>query len=153
MEIILDILKYVIIPAITFAAGLFSKWFLQSQKARDDTLRALAPERARALAALWRLTTPFALGSSAQLDKDQRRTADINFRKWYYDDAGQLLLSWRTTKHYLLAIDALRDTSASDEALRHMFSRLRTQLKRDCGIYSWWNSWRKLPTPRAPLAG
>ncbi len=86
MEIVLGILQYVIIPAIAFAAGLFSKWFLQSQKARDDTLRALAPQRAAALGTLWRLTTPFAHGSSAQLDKDQRRTADIEFRKWYYED-------------------------------------------------------------------
>ncbi len=153
METIIGILQYVIIPAITFAAGLLSKWFLQSQKARDETLSSLAPQRANTLAALWKLTTPFALGSNDQVDSYQRRTADINFRKWYYEEGGALFLSWRAAKHYLLAIDALRNTSSSEQAVVDSFSNLRTQLKRDCGIYSWWESWKQLPKPRAPLAG
>ena len=151
MESVLAILQYVVIPAATFAAGLFSKWFLQTQKARDNTLRALAPERARAFITLTSLTGPFA--PYAQLNKDQRRTADINFRKWYYDNGGSLFLSWRSAKRYLLAIDALRDPDSSDKTLERVFSRLRSQLRRDCGIYSWWNAWRQLPRPREPLAG
>jgi hypothetical protein len=153
MELWLNFFQYIIVPIVAFFAGLLSKWFLQSQKARDDTLRSLASRRAESLSSLWSLTTSFAIGSTDASNKEKRLAADKSFRKWYYEDGGALLLSWNGTKRYFLALDVLRDESSHSEALQEAFSRLRTQLKRDCGIYSWWNTWRQLPTPRAPLAG
>ncbi len=153
MELLLDFFQYIIVPIVSFFAGLLSKWFLQSQKARDDTLRSLAARRAESLRSLWSLTMPFAVGSTGALDKEKRRAADTGFRKWYYEDGGALFLSWKGTRRYFLALDVLRDESSRKEALEEVFSQLRTQLKRDCGIYSWWNTWRRLPTPRQPMAG
>jgi len=150
---------YFVVAVISYFAGLLSKWFLQSQKARDDMLRSLASQRAQSLSSLWSLTMPFAPGSTDDIDStdvvaiEKRCAADKSFRKWYYEEGGALLLSWRGTKHYFLALNVLRDRLSTPQAVREAFSGLRTQLKRDCGIYSWWNTKRQLPTLRAPLAG
>ena len=151
LKIIAAILKYVLFPVIAFVAGFFVKWFLQSRKSREELLQALAPQRAEVLKALWKLTTPFACAPEEQTTLMRRTEADVAFRKWYFEEAGALFLSWRTTKRYFNAIDCLRDPASDPEALRLNFSRLRTALKRDCGIYTWWNGWRQLRAPRAPL--
>lgn len=151
LKVITAILKYVLFPVTAFAAGFFAKWFLQSRKSRDELLKELAPQRAEVLRALWKLTTPFARAPKEQTTLIRRAQADVAFRNWYFEEAGALFLSWRTTKRYFNAIDCLRDTASDSEALELKFSRLRTALKRDCGIYTWWNGWRQLPAPRAPL--
>ncbi|MCP4340398.1 MAG: hypothetical protein GY799_16285 [Desulfobulbaceae bacterium] len=138
-------------PVIGFAAGFFTKWFLQSKKSRDELLRELTPQRAQSLKALWKLTTPFAIDPKNQAEQEIRVKADSAFRKWYFDHAGAMFLSWKSTKIYFEAIDCLRDENSSPQTLENRFSRLRTKLKQDFGIYTRWNSLRKLPTPRAPI--
>ena len=145
------IVKYAVFPVIGFAAGFLAKWFLQSRKARDELLKALATRRAESLEALWKLTTPFARSPEHQAALDRRIKADDELRKWYFEDAGALFLSWQGTKCYFEAVDCLRDKASAPESLKRKFSLLRTALKRDVGIYTRWSSWRQLPEPRTPL--
>lgn len=151
LKVIAAILKYVLLPVVAFAAGFFAKWFLQSRKSRDELLKELAPQRATVFRELWKLTTPFARAPKEQTTLIRRTQADVDFRNWYYEEAVALFLSWGTTKRYFNAIDCLRDQASDSDALELKFSRLRTALKRDCGIYTWWSGWRQLPAPRAPL--
>jgi len=151
LKVIAAILKYVLFPAIAFTAGFFAKWFLQSRKSRDELLKEIALQRANVLRELWKLTTPFERTPEEQTTLVRRTQADIAFRNWYYEEAGALFLSWETTKLYFNAIDCLRDPASDSAALKRKFSQLRTALKRDCGIYTWWSGWRQLPAPRAPL--
>lgn len=140
------------LPAIiAFAVGFLVQWFLQAKKSRDELLRELSAPRAAALQNLWKLTTPFACTTKEPLSLQQRREADKNFRKWYFEQSGALFLSWSTIKHYFEAIDCLRDPASTDSALELAFSRIRTALKRDCGIYGSWSGWRRLAPPRDPL--
>lgn len=151
LKVIAAILKYALFPVIAFAAGFFVKWFLQSRKSRGELLQALAPQRAEALKTLWKLTTPFDCAPEKHTTLIRRTQADVAFRNWYFEEAGALFLSWRSTKRYFNAIDCLRDPASDSRALKLKFSLLRTALKRDCGIYTCWNGWRQLPAPRAPL--
>ena len=41
LKVIAAILKYLLFPIIAFAAGFFAKWFIQSQKSRDELLQEL----------------------------------------------------------------------------------------------------------------
>lgn len=151
LKAIAAVAKYVVFPVIGFAAGFLAQWFLQSRKSRDELLKELASQRAETLRALWKLTTPFARSAKDQAPLDRRTEGDAAFRRWYFEDAGALFLSWVSTRRYFNAIDCLRDPTSDPEALKRKFSLLRTALKRDCGIYTWWNGWRQLPELRAPL--
>jgi hypothetical protein len=152
LNAITAILQSAIFPVLGFVAGFLATWILQSRKSRDELLKELAPRRADSLQALWKLTTPFARDPDDHMASERRSAADGAFRKWYFEEAGALFLSWRATKHYLKAIDCLRDPKSSSQALKGAFSLLRTELKRDCGIYTWWHGFRRLPSPRHPLA-
>lgn len=149
LKAIADILQFMIVPIIAFAGGFFAKWFLQSRKSRDELLQALAPQRAEVFIALWKLTTSFRGNPKEQLTPSRRAEVNGEFREWYYNKAGALFLSWRASKQYLIAVDRLRDPQADEKALEKEFSLLRTALKRDSGIYTWWNGCRQLPPPRA----
>jgi hypothetical protein len=151
IEIVAAAITLVAFPIVGFAAGFFANWFLQARKSRDELLHALAAERASSLMELWKLTTPFATNPTKQAGREERKRADSAFREWYFDNAGAMFLSWSSTSRYFKAIDSLRDLDSSPETLELTFSRLRTALKQDSGIYTRWNSFRKLPAPRDPL--
>ena len=149
---IAELLKYIAFPVIGFLFGLLAQWFLQSRKSRDELLKELSARRSESLAILWRLTTQFARSSKKPIPLAQRITADDAFLQWYYENSGALFLSWQSTRRYIEAIACLRNTQSNTTDLRVAFSRLRTALKRDFGIYSWANTWRSLPKPGAPLS-
>ena len=151
LNIIATILKLIVFPAIGFAAGFLTKWFLQAKKSRDELLRELSPKRVEKLSDLWELTTPFAKCPQEQTKLGRRIELDAKFREWYFNNSGAMFLSWKGTKRYFKAIDTLRDVKSSPKQLKDMFSLLRTELKHDCGIYTRWNCLRQLPAPREPL--
>ena len=145
------VLKVLVFPAIGFAAGFFTKWFLQSKKSRDELLRQLAVQRTKKLMDLWNLTTPYAIAAEDNAVLSKRVEADKKFREWYFDNSGAMFLSWSATKKYFEAIDTLRDKVSKPSELKQRFSLLRTALKRELGIYTWLDSWEDLTPPRAPL--
>ncbi len=151
IQTVTAMLKLLVFPIVGFIAGFFTKWFLQTKKSRNELLRELSATRVEKMMSLWELTTPFALSPKEQTTIEKRNIADMEFRKWYYDKSGAMFLSWKGTKRYFEAIDTLRNINSSPEQLKNIFSLLRTQLKQDSGIYTWWSSFRQLPTPRKPL--
>jgi len=146
------IVKYVLFPAIGFAVGFFAQWFLQRQKSRDELLRELAPQRAEALRSLWVTTTLPAnivsLDDDIILPSDFRQNADRAIEEWYTKEAGALFLSWHATQLLFRLLEVLRDNESNKKALADAVSLLRTRLKRDCGLYTAWESTQQLVRPR-----
>ncbi len=152
LQLVFTILKVVIFPIVGFLAGFFMKWFLQSRKSRDELLRALATDRAKAFQSLWKYSI---LPGHIRRMKDDDIVPNEFLRErngelvdWYYSQANALFLSWKSTRSLFAVLDLLRTENPSKEMVRKAFSSLRTALKRDCGIYSAWAAWRQLPTPR-----
>jgi hypothetical protein len=144
--------KYVFLPAIGFLAGFLSKWFLQERKARDELVNALSSSRADALRELWAITTlrpeiaSLKEGSSVPPDALKQTNAEI--LDWYTRKGGALFLSWQATQLIFQLLDTLRDNTVQKDQLEKSVSALRTRLKRDCGIYSYWEEKRMLKRPR-----
>lgn len=151
INIAVTILKMIVLPVLGFAAGFLTKWFLQAKKSRDELLRELSPKRVEKLTDLWELTMPFAKSPQEQSILERRIESDTKFREWYFTKSGALFLSWEGTKRYFNAIDTLRDVDSSPIQLKEKFSRLRSELKHDCGIYTRWNRNKQLTAPREPL--
>jgi hypothetical protein len=152
-KLVIALVKLAVFPVVGFIAGFFVQWFLQSRKSRDELLRALALNRANAFQALWQRSI---LPDDIRLMKDDDIVPREFLRKrneelltWYYQHANALFLSWRSTKKLFVVLDILRTEDPPKATVRDAFSSLRTALKRDCGIYTAWDAWRQLPTPRS----
>lgn len=152
-RIIAAIVRLLILPAVGFVAGFVTKFYLQDRKSRDELLRALAPDRAAAFQALWqKIALPEEIRGLARTDdvpKEYLQTLNEELLHWYHDHAHALFLSWKSTKCLFLVFDLIRDEKAVTKGvLDRRLSKVRTSLKRDCGIYTSWNAWRQLPSPR-----
>lgn len=171
----IDLVIKVILPVATGVLGFVGRvtWerYAQRAKARDNLLWAISRQRSRALTSLWAHTMQFQRLNRVDTNEGWRTKQDIDFTSWYFQEAGALFLSWRATKLYFKALKTLRRPlgftwtdrvrellgfGASDPDKRRMqkaFSSLRTQLKRDIGIYSARDARRQLKSPPAPLGG
>lgn len=152
LRLAIAIIKIAVFPVVGFIAGFFVTWFLQSRKSRDELLRALAPDRASAFQALWQR---IALPDEIRLMKENEIVPDEFLKRsnedllsWYNEHANALFLSWTSTKKLFEVFDILRSKKPLKGTVDKVLSSLRTAMKRDCGIYSAWNAWRQLPTPR-----
>ena len=152
MKLVIAFAKWIVFPMVGFLAGFFVQWFLQSRKSRDELLNALAIERATAFQKLWQCTVLpediRRMKGEAIIRQEFLREKDGELHAWYYGRANALLLSWRTTRRLFEVWDVLRSDYPFKGRVEKAFSRLRTGLKRDCGIYTGWNAWRRLPAPR-----
>lgn len=62
-------------------------------------------------------------------------SVDQQLGRWYYKAGGAMYLTWQAADLLFRAWDQLRDPAKLPLARFRAFSRLRTQLKVDCGIY------------------
>ena len=151
-QILLEVAKVVLLPAIGFLAGFAAQWLLQERKSRDELVRALAEQRAEALCKLWGVTTLpteiTALGTHADVPNDLRVQLNGSILEWYTKEAGALFLSWNSTQLLFRLLDLLRSEQARKADLETAVSALRSRLKLDCGIYSTSEARRALVRPR-----
>ncbi len=152
IDILSEITKYALLPAIGFLAGFAAQWYLQERKARFELLSALATQRADALRELWAITTlPPAittLKDGVVVPSDFRKKTDADIIEWYTQKGGALFLSWQATNLVFRLLDVLRKESVLRNQLETAVSALRTTLKFDCGIYSHREVKRQLERPR-----
>ena len=151
-QILLEITKLAVLPAIGFAAGFAAQWLLQERKSRAELVRALAEQRAAALCKLWEITTlpaeVTALEPETNTPTDLREQLDRKILEWYTKEAGALFLSWTSTQLLFRLLDLLRSEQAHKTELESAVSSLRSRLKLDCGIYSTSEARRRLSRPR-----
>jgi hypothetical protein len=152
LHLFFDGIKLLVLPAFGFLAGIAAQWALQDRKSRDELTRALAPRRAEVLCRLWTVTTLPTEVASTPLESPipvaDAQTVDRTIVDWYTKEAGALYLSHDATRLVFALLDTLRNRSAKHADLETAVTRLRTQLKRDCGIYSRSESRRSLERPR-----
>lgn len=151
-DVLVEVTKLVVLPAIGFLAGFAAQWLLQERRSRSELLRALADRRAESLCKLWTLTTlpvdVTALATAAQISRSVRERLDRAIFDWYTAQAGALYLSWTATQLLFNLMDLLRRDGAKKEDLEATVSALRSRLKHDCGIYSPSDVKRILTRPR-----
>jgi hypothetical protein len=152
LKLLAEVSKYIFLPAIGFFAGFIAKWFLQERKSRDDLVEALASPRADALRGLWAITTLgpeiTSLKEGLPVPSDVLKQMNAEIMGWYTQKGGALFLSWQATHLVFRLLDALRDDNVQRSQLENAVSALRSRLKRDCGIYSYWEEQRQLQRPR-----
>ncbi len=148
-QVLLTLIDKGLLALLLLAAGFAFKWLLQDKKARDEALHALAPNRTTAYQELWKTLGKVPPSSDQAILPDVRKQLADALSDWYHEKSGALFLSWRTAKRFLIALNLVRDDSAANEAIRDAVSALRTQLKRDCGIYGPFEVAKQLPSPRS----
>ncbi len=152
LELLGELIKYIFLPVVGFFAGFSAKWFLQERKSRDELLEALAEPRASALRELWSITTLrpeiASLKNGVKVPADLRERANAEIMEWYTQKGGALFLSWQATNLVFRLFDALRNENIQRSNLEKAVSDLRTRLKQDCGMYSYWEAKRQLIRPR-----
>ena len=126
--------------ALLLIAGFLLNAALERRKASDELKKAVALERVNAYRELWKL-------SIKQLDGTSRQELRNEFAKWY-GEGGALFLSFNAARHFFKAKKMLADDSTNASEIRSVLSRLRTELKHDCGTYG-----RKEADTRIPEAG
>lgn len=132
--------------------GFWLKWILEKRKARYALVTEIAGERVSEYVNLWRITQRAAFGTKdSELDRKQ---LDDDLFDWYYRNAGAMYLSVKAAKRLAGARLALQKRDSELKEIRRRFSRLRTQLKYDCGVYTMLDKVRKIPpVERYPEAG
>ena len=144
--------KYLVFPVIGFLSGFAVQWFLQERKSRNELLQALAPQRAEALRKLWIITTLppeiTKIQPRVAIPENLRKQADLEIVEWYTQNGGALFLSWQATHLVFQLLDILRDDKTQKTQLENAISALRTRLKYDCGMYSYWEAKRQIKRPR-----
>ena len=147
-QIYITLLDKGLLALLLLIAGFGLNFILQSRKSRDETIRELAVARAEAFKALWSLMSQIKPSETADTSKNTVADTERKLTKWYHEDGGALYASWQTTRAVLLALDTLRNPEVSPDDVRIAVSRVRTQLKKDIGVYTSLDAWRQLPKPR-----
>jgi hypothetical protein len=150
-QISLTLIDKGLLALLAGIGGFLLNWLLQKKKSRDEILHELTSSRVKAYKRLWAISGKLITSRKDEIPPDVRLQIDQELIEWYYEKGGAMFLSWRATERFLGAVDILRNAKSSSGDIRTAFSRLRTELKRDCGIYSAFESKRVIPQPRPPL--
>ena len=135
-EIMLILLEKGLLAGILVAVGFLFNWILQSARLRKEMANQLAADRAAAYRDLWKKLASIRPGIEKDILPEEVEVIEKVLVEWYHDEANALYMSWGTAKKYMLARRWLGKKPINSKQIRRRISRLRTQLKIDCGIYS-----------------
>lgn len=127
-QLTLVVLDKAIIGALLLLAGFLLNSALERRKAGDELKKAIALERVSAYRELWKLSIRPVAGTG-------RPELSTAFDDWY-GAGGALFLSFNAASSYFQVKQMLVDATVGDDAIRAELSRLRTELKHDCGTYA-----------------
>ncbi|MEJ2395451.1 MAG: hypothetical protein P8045_08325 [Candidatus Thiodiazotropha sp.] len=95
----------------------------------------IAERRLPSYRKLWELTSPTTHARTKELSDIEKKELYDQLCKWYYETGNGIFLSNETRKLYLDSRESLLDENVSDEDITRIFSRLRTEIKNEIGIY------------------
>jgi hypothetical protein len=122
--------------ATILALAVFAlNWLLEKRKARNELLKAISLQRVDAYKKLWELLEAVKASDKAEIPKSEKKRLAVALTDWYYKDGGGLFLSYAAAGQCFAARRLLKAHAASAD-IREGFSKLRSQLKYDCGIQS-----------------
>lgn len=95
----------------------------------------IAERRLPSYRKLWEITKPTTKARTTTLSKDDRNGLYSDLWHWYYDEGNGIFLSADTRELYLDARECLLRSQTSEEEITITFSRLRSKVKKEIGIY------------------
>jgi hypothetical protein len=120
--------------------SLVGHWLQRALKDYDAQLAArvrIIELQLPAYRELWELSSSFRSSFAGEYDADVMRAGERRLSRWYYHGGNGALLSFEAQSILQAGLSLLRRCAPADSAaITRIFSRLRTQLKRDLGIYS-----------------
>ena len=135
-KIFLIFLEKGLLAFVLVVIGFLFNWILQSAKSRSEMANKLAVDRASAYKSLWKTLASIRPGINEDVSPDKVSEIEKALIKWYHDEANALYMSRGTSKQYMLTRRSLCEKPIDSKKIRRRISRLRTQLKIDCGIYT-----------------
>ena len=121
------LLDKLVIAGLLGGAGLYINARMERRKVTDGLRKAVAKERVKAYQELWTI-------SIQPVDETTRSSVLAAMENWYAR-GGALFLPLEAAKAFFQAKRLLIAEGRVDEG-RLALSRLRTELKYDCGIYT-----------------
>lgn len=135
-EILLIFLEKGLLAIVLVVVGFLFNWILQSARLRKEMANELAVDRAAAYKELWKKLASIRPGIGKKILPSDVEATEKVLVDWYHHEANALYMSWTTARQYMLARRWLNKKPINSRQIRRRISRLRTQLKIDCGIYS-----------------
>ncbi len=109
---------------------------LERDKANEGIRQKIAEARAAAYLSLWQLTAEIDAIDGSLLPSQRADQLLNQVTAWYYHQGNGLYLSHPATQLFLEARETLKGSSPDVITLKSRFSRLRTQMKQDIGVYT-----------------
>ena len=109
-------------------------------EASIQTKLLLAESRLPSFTSLWEKTEITSPTRENKIDDNERDELNTHLRRWYYEKGNGLYLTNDLRNIYLNARKSLEERStnpASEEEITKIFTKLRTELKNEIGIYGY----------------
>jgi hypothetical protein len=135
-KLILAVADKAVLAILALVAGYWLNRKIEQFKGELELRRSIAADRAKAYRDLWKLTqTLGGTGKRQPIDPAARKSFSKELYAWYWDQGNALYLSHAASALLMQSWPMLKE-GVPDEAVRQHFSKLRTQLKIDCGVIS-----------------
>ena len=134
-KLLLTLLNGLGIGAILALLGYWFQKHLASDRARNEFVKAVAENRAKQYEFLWGITEQARRFKDNKPSPDDRKNLSEELTKWYYG-GGAMYLSFVAVNQFFKTRKYLLDETRCGNDIWVEFSRLRTEMKHDCGIYN-----------------
>lgn len=118
---------------VTSISAILGLRLWESQKL--NAVQPLTEERIKRYTEIWRLTDVGTKDQPKRLSPEQRTELAMAFRRWYYEQAGGLLLSEDARIQWTAAVNQLERQKPTPGQVRLSISCLRTRLKQDVHVH------------------
>lgn len=109
---------------------------LERDKANEGIRQKIAESRAATYLSLWQLTAEIDAIDRDPLTPEKVEQLLNKVTAWYYQQGNGLYLSHQATQLFLEAREMFKSPSPDVAVIKSGFSRLRTQMKEDIGVYT-----------------
>jgi hypothetical protein len=150
-EVLIILFEKGLLALVVLFAGFLFNWILQTYKLKREAANQIASDRSKAYLELWKALAAIRPRSDEVISKEKKDEIEKVLVDWYHTEAFALYMSWGTARKYMLLRKALDEKPINSDKVRKRVSRLRTQLKVDCGIYSGLEAILPLPKPKKLL--
>lgn len=132
----LNIIDKAILAIGVLIVGYWINRRLERDKANEGIRQKIAEFRAAAYLSLWQLTAEIDAIDGEPVTPERMGQLLNQVTAWYYQQGNGLYLSHQATKLFLGARAMLKGPSPDVTVIKSGFSRLRTQMKEDIGVYT-----------------
>lgn len=134
-EFILVVVDKAILALGLLLIGYWLNRRLEHDKSDESIRQQIAESRAATYLSLWQLTAEIDAVDGKSMTPEAIEKLLDKVTTWYYQKGNGLYLSHQATTLFLECRGMLKKASLDVAQIKSGFSRLRTQLKQDIGVY------------------